>query len=339
MICGGHVSEQARLAVLLTEGIAGHKVPRWTPDGSEIAFYIDSSSYGIYFVNAGGTTIRRLDNQKDSCRDPWAHDLNPDIASDGSRIVYSTLRHTAVRERTPRDALAFPTVEVVTAKLDGSDYHRITDRLSLDFNPVWSPDGTLIAFLSKLRDTDTPGYRLYTMTALGGYVKNIAPSVEATGDPPVWSPDGRLLAFAGMEPDLSGTDEWTKAVFVVDPHGKDIQRMGDTLGPPVWSPQGNRIALPQSQDGTIGIVILDLEGEEQFRFLSAYPYNGFPSPANLAWSPDGSAIAVQLPFGPDEQSGPLPKDVVLFSIAPDGSNLTPLVLEGSPDGPVLVPAN
>ena len=79
-----------------------------------------------------------------------------------------------------------------------SDVRRLTENESLETNPVWSPDGTRIAFLSD-RGNSVGRFRLYTMAADGSDVRSVAPSVRASGDPPVWSPYGELLAFYALE--------------------------------------------------------------------------------------------------------------------------------------------
>lgn len=76
--------------------------------------------------------------------------------------------------------------EVYSARPDGSGVTRLTSDSSHDLRPVWSPDGTKLAFISG-RDG---GYRLYLMNADGSEVKSAGP-VEHFA----WSPDGTKIAL------------------------------------------------------------------------------------------------------------------------------------------------
>jgi len=74
---------------------------------------------------------------------------------------------------------------------DGTDQTRLTfNTANDDTNPVWSPDGSKIAFASN-RDGN---FEIYVMNADG------TEQTRLTTDPgwktnPAWSPDGKKLPF------------------------------------------------------------------------------------------------------------------------------------------------
>ena len=70
----------------------------------------------------------------------------------------------------------------------------LTADSALNGNPVWSPDGTLIAFLREYAAiTD-----IYVMNADGSArVKVLSGYGLPVPSVPVWSPDGAKLAFTG----------------------------------------------------------------------------------------------------------------------------------------------
>jgi WD40-like Beta Propeller Repeat len=79
---------------------------------------------------------------------------------------------------------------------------RLTKQSSIDFNPVWSPDGRYIAFCRILRGETG----IYIIPATGGAERRVRETlweeqefyqVLADANRLSWSPDGKLLAFFG----------------------------------------------------------------------------------------------------------------------------------------------
>ena len=78
---------------------------------------------------------------------------------------------------------------------------------SLDETPVWSPDGTRIAFVSTfgggarnifVMTPDAPGQSINLATQVTHY-----PNTGSYVENPVWSPDGTRIAFE-QEPNING---------------------------------------------------------------------------------------------------------------------------------------
>jgi dipeptidyl aminopeptidase/acylaminoacyl peptidase len=64
-------------------------------------------------------------------------------------------------------------------------------------NPVWSPDGELVAFIEGLMsDEGLTGGDIFTVPAAGGSAENVTPGVAGTASWIGWMPDGKLMVGA-----------------------------------------------------------------------------------------------------------------------------------------------
>ena len=75
--------------------------------------------------------------------------------------------------------------------VDGGEPRRLTDRPGREGNPVFSPDGSMIAYMG----TDEAGRSLWVTTVEGDRHIRLT-SYEGFNANPRWSPDGASLAFA-----------------------------------------------------------------------------------------------------------------------------------------------
>ena len=132
----------------------------------------------------------------------------------GGRIVFSSGR------------------DIYTVKGDGSGLTRITSTLHTDRNPVWSPDGNRIAYLS---DRDGPG--VYVMQADGAEPTRVADAISVGSRHPTWSPDGSLIAL--QEDGDDGLLHYADGSGPLQVSAGE----GGRATPPAWSPDGSRLAF------------------------------------------------------------------------------------------------
>ena len=112
----------------------------------------------------------------------WVTD--PQISPDGSRVVYERRGMDIMKDR--------KTSRLWLKSTDGQTHYKLTDRDVNESSPVWSPDGSRIAFVSSAEDNGSEIYvywlaqdKMARLTQLEGSPSGLS-----------WSPDGKQLAFS-----------------------------------------------------------------------------------------------------------------------------------------------
>ena len=235
--------------------------------------------------------------------------------------------------------------EIAVSNIDGTATKRLTENRSGDNFPVWSPDGTQIAY------SGADG--LYTMAEDGSDVQLVYGKYAHFT---AWSPDGRLIAFVG-------SDNRRRFIYTVRSDGSGATKVSETLGPPAWSPDGRRLALVApdgdgatlytfAPDGSDPIRVIRLADDVPVRmpvlfkrYRNRYDEADVTfSVRSVSWSPDGSEILVgpylvnlkspetlsRLELSGIPQNRALDLHHVLTSWSPDGSAIAVRVEDGRP---------
>jgi Tol biopolymer transport system component len=208
----------------------------FSPDGSRIAFdNFLAGEYGIETADPDGTNVVRL---TDGVNDSWAS-----WSPDGTKILFSSTRYDhSIGQCTPGDPHEFgcPT-DIYVMGADGSNITRLTDDPLPEFTPVWSPDGSRIAFVREADSVPAAFTGIYTMNPDGSDVRRVSSSDGGSDFGPSWSPDGSRIAFAAIR-----KEDW--GIWAVNADGSREQLIlgGGVIGfvnNPVWSPDGSLIAF------------------------------------------------------------------------------------------------
>ena len=143
-----------------------------------------------------------------------------------------------------KDAVGHWQIWVASRRLTGAK--RLTAGPADSGWPVWSPDGTKIAFDSSRADSDshdsTAINDLFVMNAAGTNVRKLTDSVGASADA-AWSPDGSLIAFDADRGDPSSK----QGIYTMRFDGSDVRRI--TTLPPgtrTTSPPASRLTVSAS---------------------------------------------------------------------------------------------
>jgi len=200
----------------------------------------------------------------------------PNARPDGRAIVYSTIpTDTEPSQLMLIDDVARPATALSPAGIGERE-------------PMWSPDGTRLAFFSQRDDADGDVFVATVANRRLENVRNLTPRGpnEPAVSPdltPSWSPDGTRLAFTSYR-------GGSAALWVMNADGTNLRQLTPTSSThgdyfPTWSPDGLRIAFQRINltDARIGIVPAGGGNVGLYEFAGkAYA---------PAWSPDGRWIA------------------------------------------------
>ena len=153
--------------------------------------------------------------------------------------------------------------------------------------PAWSPNGEHLAFMRGREDNFPSAVSLPLLT-----VRPDGTELTHLGETrtlPVWSPDGLELAFATYN-----AEEEQPAILAVKPDGtgkRIVKRTSsDTTSVPIiqvlWSSDGSSILYVSD-----GVYLVDADGGSLPREVAGIPFE-YQGVQPVAWSPDGSQIAI-----------------------------------------------
>ena len=248
--------------------------PEWSPDGRWL--YFSSTRGGT--VNLWRIAIDQQSGKVLSEPEPmttpsiWSGYLS--FSRDGSRAVFASVDYRSTLLRVPfdaaREAVTGPAEPILkgtrpirdhsvspdgqwvafsesgkqedlfVARVDGSEYRRLTDDGFRDRGPSWSPDGSRIAFYSDRSGT-------YDMWMIRPDGSELTQMTKSTGNPgfPVWSPDGSRIAYGYFSWQIVNPKDAPIESPVAEPPMSERER----FNPMTWSRDGVRLAGPVLVDG------------------------------------------------------------------------------------------
>ena len=266
----------------LTDNQAQNDIdPAFSTDGRKIAFASDrDGSYSversspmreIYVMNSDGSNPTRLTNDQ-------ALDVEPAFSPDGKKIAFKSDRD---------GSFAYNDYAIYVMDSDGSNLTRLTTNQAYnnDGNPVFSPDGKKIAFMSE-RDGNP---EIYVMNTDGTDQTRLTNNSRVDADP-AFSPDGKKIAFtssrdrSGGEIYLMNTDGTEQTGLTYDTNHRNAQ--------PAFAPDGKKITFGHQyrwDPHHAMIAAINVDGTDQVN-LTTIPPGDSPRDFDPDWArmPDSS---------------------------------------------------
>src|SRR5712691_2311087 len=224
---------------------------------------------------------------------------SPEISPDGRWVAYT------VRE-TNWDDNAYET-EIWLADTASGGTRQLTNARKSSQSPAWSPDGSMLAFISDRTDKR----QIYLIKPTAGEADALTTLDGGIGSF-AWSPDGRSIAYTATEPKSTAIKDREKKygefqvveqdyrmtrLFVIDVATKATRALTSgpfTVGSFRWSPDGKSIAFDHrvnespSSRGSTDISIVTVGNASIRKLVSQEGPDAHP-----VWSPDGSRVAFE----------------------------------------------
>jgi dipeptidyl aminopeptidase/acylaminoacyl peptidase len=266
-----------------TTGEKRDGTPRWSPDGSRLAFTSSRAEQepGQLFVLPveGGGEALRLTRLKEDVQDVvWS--------PEGRRIAFTArVRDEAYeeeeeRKRAPRritrlhyklDNVGWTTdrrQQLFVVPADGSEEpQQLTEGEWENAQPAWSPDGSQLVFVSargEKWDVDLVS-DLFLIPAAGGEPEQLTES-DASCSSPSWSPDGSRIAYV-YQP---GPHDWPRhpQIAVLDLEARERRLLTESLDrpcdpyPPIREPAWDldRIVFGVEDRGNVHVCAVPADG-------------------------------------------------------------------------------
>ncbi len=285
-----------------------------SPDGKWLAYPSrqeneDSLRNSIYIAPISGGPARRV-------TPPVSN--QPEFSPDGKRIAY-----TGLLPRPNDDPQRRFARQVWVADVAGGAPVLIFELPppGLLRNPVWSPDGKMLAFLATMaKGTDECGLLFIASIAPDGHPAGPLAKIElphmTMEKLAGWSKDNKI----GLE---FPAPEITALYTVPASGGKAVQLTPKEAWMPSWTPDGKRIYFDGAHHGTkASIEYVPTAGGQIVRIPVRGPYPLQPSypTGNMSFSPDGSRIV----FAGHFYDAPVKRVAHIFTLPTEGGQVKEL---------------
>jgi Tol biopolymer transport system component len=223
--------------------------PSVSPAGDRIVYQVsrEGRNDSVWIMRVDGSHQRRL------VHEPAWSGTGPSFSAGGHRVLYS---------RCGAYVAFYVTCKIVSVRLDGSGLRTIIGGTWHPFDPVMSPDGSRVAYVSDAGGIEG---RIWIADADGSNRSAIGPNFT---ERPSWAPDGSRLTFTG--------GHRNGAIFTMDADGTDVTEILPASLFSAWSPDGAFIVSHvEGPTGYGPLRITGTDGSDPVEIVDAYLGVGF----------------------------------------------------------------
>ena len=232
--------------------IADGVFPRLSKDGRKVLY---KREHTIYLFDLIANQTQSLD---------WTTQYSPfdfDISPDGRWLAFTSDHVRFSKHKVPQ-------LNLMVARLDGSDLIQLTDVKEIVGCPRWSPNGQGILFSSPTNPMDDKEIGgLYKIHPDGSALQRLFGPDPYYALQGAWSPDGQHIALAHIDP-----NEKRSQIYLMNADGSNLKKLTCSpggCGSPAFSPDGNRILFlmdrTDSSESGSNLYVIDINGVNQRR--------------------------------------------------------------------------
>ncbi len=256
----------------VTTGVVQDFAPRWSPDGTKIAFRRNAPVPGLWTIDANGANPHFIPGTDQGVDVSWS--------PDGQRIAFSDD--------------GGDTQDIATIGINGDDYENITQSDNAnEASPDWSPNGQRILFT---RFSDLDGVDLWTMDTSGLNRQQVTTSPDVQESDSDWSPDNSQIVYSVSN---NGADGEIFRVGATGGAPENLTSDSNSQSWPTFSPDGASIVFQEEQptqpsgfDANSAIVVMELGTGVRDNISPMNPFDTTPdwgivpgsAPTPLTWA-------------------------------------------------------
>lgn len=261
------VSWDGKQNVQLTYSNDGESKPKWSPDGKYISFVAarnDEKIAQVWLLDTRGGEAKKLTNVKGEILDyAWS----PDAKKIALSMKDEDFKDTAkTKTRSPFVMNSYLFKHDITGYVEGRFTHlyifdidtKKTDTLTKgnydEVNPVWSPNGKRLAFVSNRTETRDKNENtdICVMDAMAGAPVKQLTTWAGEDKNPHWSPDGKWIAYESSSSNLAFTMYGESNLAVIPSAGGAAKLLAASLDRPVsniqWTKDGSNLTFLVEDD-------------------------------------------------------------------------------------------
>jgi TolB protein len=228
--------------------------PRWSPDGSRIAFTCFAPYNGL---TSAQICMYSMDTGKLVAFPRFrGTNITPTWSPDGTQLIFSSSMQS--------------NPELYVTDISGARPKRLTFSNGANMSPAWNPKtGQTIAFVSDRGGTP----QLYLMNADGTSTTKIDLPDKGYVIDPAWSPNGQLLAFSWRRPN----DNYD--LYIMDAASQQLVELTRDQGRnerPSWAPDGRHLVFESTRSGERQIWTMLADGSQPHQ-LTTTGHNESPN--------------------------------------------------------------